>query len=49
MVTIGMNYRVLEGQEEVFEGACRKVLGAQQRTGGPAQPHHLPRMTSGSS
>ena len=26
MVTIGMNYRVLEGQEEVFEGACRKVL-----------------------
>ena len=26
MVTIGMNYRVLEGQEDVFEGACRKVL-----------------------
>jgi heme-degrading monooxygenase HmoA len=26
MVTIGMNYRVLEGREEVFEGACRKVL-----------------------
>ena len=26
MVTIGMNYLVLEGQEEVFEGACRKVL-----------------------
>ena len=26
MVTIGMNYRVLEGKEEVFEGACRKVL-----------------------
>ena len=26
MVTIGMNYSVLEGKEEVFEGACRKVL-----------------------
>ena len=26
MVTIGMNYRVLEGKEDVFEGACRKVL-----------------------
>lgn len=26
MVTIGMNYQVLEGKEEVFEGACRKVL-----------------------
>jgi heme-degrading monooxygenase HmoA len=26
MVTIGMNYRVLEGKEQVFEDACRKVL-----------------------
>ncbi len=26
MVTIGMNYHVLDGKEEVFEGACRKVL-----------------------
>jgi heme-degrading monooxygenase HmoA len=26
MVTIGMNYQVLPGKEEVFEGACRKVL-----------------------
>jgi heme-degrading monooxygenase HmoA len=26
MVTIGMNYKVLEGKEEAFEGACRKVL-----------------------
>jgi len=26
MVTIGMNYHVLEGKEDVFEGACRKVL-----------------------
>jgi heme-degrading monooxygenase HmoA len=26
VVTIGMNYQVLPGKEEVFEGACRKVL-----------------------
>ena len=26
MVTIGMNYSVLQGKEEVFEGACDKVL-----------------------
>ena len=26
MVTIGMNYRVLDGKEEQFEGACNKVL-----------------------
>jgi heme-degrading monooxygenase HmoA len=26
MVTIGMNYQVIPGKEEVFEGACRKVL-----------------------
>ncbi len=28
MVTIGMNYQVLEGKEQVFEDACRKVLDA---------------------
>jgi len=26
MVTIGMNYSVLAGREEQFEGACRKVI-----------------------
>lgn len=26
MVTIGMNYEVISGKEEVFEGACKKVL-----------------------
>lgn len=28
MVTIGMNYRVLPGKEEIFESAFRKVLKA---------------------
>ena len=26
MVTIGMNYHVLKGKEDAFEGACKKVL-----------------------
>jgi heme-degrading monooxygenase HmoA len=26
MVTIGMNYQVLEGKGDVFEGACTKVI-----------------------
>lgn len=26
MVTIGMNYDVLPGKEEPFEGACKKVI-----------------------
>ncbi len=28
MVTIGMNYFVLPGKEQVFENACTNVLGA---------------------
>ena len=34
MVTIGMNYRVLAGKEEVFEGACRKVLSVMKEATG---------------
>ena len=34
MVTIGMNYSVLAGKEEVFEGACRKVLDIMSKTDG---------------
>jgi heme-degrading monooxygenase HmoA len=26
MVTIGMNYKVIGGKEDQFEGACKKVL-----------------------
>ncbi len=26
MVTIGMNYQVITGKEEIFEGACKKVI-----------------------
>ena len=42
MVTIGMNYLVLEGKEEVFEGACRKVLDVVH------EADCLPRVMTGS-
>ena len=34
MVTIGMNYRVLDGKEEQFEGACNKVLAVMSDADG---------------
>jgi len=30
LVTIGMNYEVLAGKEEVFEKACERVIAAMQ-------------------
>jgi heme-degrading monooxygenase HmoA len=30
VVTIGMNYSVIEGKEQVFEDACARVIGAMQ-------------------
>ncbi len=37
MVTIGMNYRVREGKEKVFEDAFRSVLGALDGADGHAE------------
>ena len=34
MVTIGMNYQVIEGKEEVFEAACKRVLSVMQGDAG---------------
>jgi heme-degrading monooxygenase HmoA len=34
MVTIGMNYRVLEGKDQVFEAAFRRVLEAMREIPG---------------
>lgn len=34
MVTIGMNYKVLPGKEEIFESAFRKVIHAMQSISG---------------
>ena len=39
MVTIGMNYEVLEGREEVFERAFAKVLEALETTAGHLTSH----------
>lgn len=37
MVTIGMNYKVLEGKEEIFENAFRKVIKAMAGIDGHTQ------------
>jgi heme-degrading monooxygenase HmoA len=34
MVTIGMNYQVLEGKEQIFEDACHKVLDVMNEAKG---------------
>lgn len=34
MITIGMNYEVLEGKEEIFEKAFSRVLGALNEADG---------------
>lgn len=34
MVTIGMNYEVLAGKEQIFEDACAKVLETMQGIAG---------------
>ena len=39
MVTIGMNYRVREGKEQVFEDACRRVVDAMRGIEGHAESH----------
>lgn len=39
MVTIGMNYRVLPGKNEVFEKAFANVLGAMQSMEGHDKSH----------
>ncbi len=39
MVTIGMNYEVLEGKEEVFERAFTKVLETLTTTSGHVASH----------
>ena len=49
MVTIGMNYQVLEGKQEVFEDACRKVLDVMREADGHDRDRGLPRTSLRSS
>lgn len=37
MVTIGMNYSVLEGKEQIFEDACARVIAAMNGLDGHSE------------
>ena len=39
MVTIGMNYFVRDGKEDVFEAACAKVIDLMQTIDGHDESH----------
>ena len=47
MVTIGMNYHVLEGKESVFEGACERVLEVMKQAEGHAESQVFRRVDRG--
>jgi len=49
MVTIGMNYHVITGKEDVFEGACRKVLDVMQEAEGHGDSQIFCRVDGGES
>ena len=49
MVTIGMNYHVVEGKEEVFEGACAKVLDVMGEADGHDDSQIFRRVDGGES
>ena len=39
MVTIGMNYKVIKGKEELFEGTFEKVVQAMEGIDGHTESH----------
>lgn len=47
MVTIGMNYHVLPGREEVFEAACERVVSTMQGVEGHDESHLYRRVGEG--
>jgi heme-degrading monooxygenase HmoA len=49
MVTIGMNYHVLEGKESVFEAACERVLEVMREAPGHAESQVFRRVDAGAS
>lgn len=44
MVTIGMNYSVLAGKEQVFEDACARVVETMQGVEGHEESHVYSRL-----
>ena len=49
MVTIGMNYKVIGGKEEQFEGACKKVLDVMSNADGHVESQIFRRVDDGES
>jgi heme-degrading monooxygenase HmoA len=47
VVTIGMNYSVRAGKEQVFEDACARVVEAMQGIEGHAESHVYRRVGGG--
>ena len=47
MVTIGMNYRVREGREQVFEDACARVVEVMQGSDGHRESEIYKRIGDG--
>ena len=47
MVTIGMNYFVLPGKEQVFEDACDRVVETMRGIAGHDESHLYRRITDG--
>ena len=47
MVTIGMNYHVLPGKEQVFEDACARVVETMQGVDGHDESHLYRRVADG--
>jgi heme-degrading monooxygenase HmoA len=48
MVTIGMNYSVRDGKDQVFEAACAKVIDTMQGIDGHDESHIYRRVSEGS-
>lgn len=49
MVTIGMNYQVIEGKNEQFEKACLGVIEAMSGDGGHTKSHLFRDVTDANS
>lgn len=47
MVTIGMNYAVRDGKEQVFEAACARVIETMQGIDGHDESHVYRRVSDG--
>ncbi|MEZ6085111.1 MAG: antibiotic biosynthesis monooxygenase [Phycisphaerae bacterium] len=49
MVTVGMNYQVLEGKGELFESVFKKVIGIMEKIDGHVKTHLFTNVDDGNS